>query len=64
MDQIVERLRAEFREMPGLRLTAAQTQRLYAIDAAICKSMLDALVETRFLRLTRRGSYARADGPS
>ena len=53
--------RCEFEEMPGLRLTAAQAQRLWGLHPATCQVFLDALVQARFLRRTRDGSYARAD---
>ena len=54
-----ERIRAEFLEMPGLRLTVVQVQRLCGVDAALCQSVLDALVEMRFLRANADGTYAR-----
>jgi hypothetical protein len=46
---LLERLRAEFLEMPGLRLTPAQVQRLCGIDPGMCQSLLDALVAATFL---------------
>ena len=56
---LLERLRGEFLEMPGLRLTLAQAQRLCGIDPGCCKAVLDALVEARFLCLKPNGMYAR-----
>jgi hypothetical protein len=38
------RVSAEFREMPGLRLTLAQAARLFGIDEARCACVLGALV--------------------
>ena len=55
----VVRLTAEFREMPGLRLTAEQTARLIGVDVETASSVLAALVERGFLRLTSNG-YVRA----
>ena len=55
----VERLRDEFLEMPGLRLTASQIQRLCGIDAAICNDALDVLVREHFLSAKRDGTYMR-----
>lgn len=56
------RIRGEFLEMPGLRLTAAQAARLWHIDAATCGEVLGRLVNDRFLTRTRAGDYVRANG--
>ncbi len=38
LDQrVLERIRAEYLEMPGLKLTADQLQRLCGIEQTICK---------------------------
>ena len=57
---MLERIRAEFLEMPGLRLTLDQTQRLCGVERTLCKSVLDALVDARFLCVKPGGAYARA----
>lgn len=63
MRSTIERLRAEFLEMPGLRLNAAQTQRLCGVDRTLCQDVLDALVDVKFLRVNADGTYSRlADG--
>jgi len=54
-------IRAEFLEMPGLRLTRTQAQRLWNLDAKACDAVLSALVNVRFLRRTDNGAYVRAD---
>ena len=59
MRRTIERLRAEFLEMPGLRLTMRQVQRLCGIDGAVCQGVLDALVACRFLRVNADGTYCR-----
>jgi hypothetical protein len=59
MRRTIERVRAEFLEMPGLRLTVAQTQRLCGVDATLCQNVLDALVDVNFLRVNPNGAYAR-----
>lgn len=56
---IVERLRAEYLEMPGLNLTVEQVQRLCGIDRTVCQSVLDALIEAKFLSGKSDGHYAR-----
>jgi hypothetical protein len=61
---LLSRVRAEYLEMPGLRLTVSQAQRLCGIEERLCETLLDLLVEERFLRRTRDGAYARlTDGP-
>ena len=59
MEQTLERLRGEFLEMPGLRLTVAQTERLCGVETLVCKAVLDALVDAIFLCVKADGSYAR-----
>jgi hypothetical protein len=63
MRHTIERLRAEFQEMPGLRLTAVQVQRLCGVNETMCQGVLDALVDVKFLRVNQDGTYARfSDG--
>ena len=54
------RARAEFLEMPGLQLTAAQAARPWASDHQVCRAVLTRLVESRFLVQTRYDTYAHA----
>ena len=59
MHAILERLRAEFLEMPGLRLTAEQVHRLCGVEPKTCRAALDALVSEKFLCAKSDGTYAR-----
>jgi hypothetical protein len=59
MQAILERLRAEFLEMPGLRLTAEQVHRLCGVEQKTCRAVLDALVSEKFLCEKPDGTYAR-----
>ena len=59
MHRTIERVRAEFLEMPGLRLTVAQAQRLFGVEPSICQAVLDTLVSLKVLRLTSTGHYVR-----
>jgi hypothetical protein len=59
--QVAERLRAEFREMPCMRLNVEQVCRLCGVDPAVCQAVLDTLVAENVLRLTADGCYVRAD---
>ena len=56
-EDLTARIRGEFHEMPGLRLTLAQAVRLWAIDAGVCDVLLDALVREKFLARTADGAY-------
>lgn len=58
-NRIVQRIRAEFLEMPGLRLTVRQAKRLCGVDDGLCEAVLDALVDLKFLSRNRDGSYSR-----
>ena len=60
MHHTLDRLRAEFLEMPGLRLTADQVHRLCGVERAACSWALDTLVEERFLSVRPDGTYVRA----
>ena len=60
-DVLVHRVRAEFNEMPGLRLTLAQATRLWRLEPAVCQEIIDTLVDSHFLRWTTSGMVMRAD---
>ena len=55
------RTKAEFLEMPGLTLTTEQATRLFALDQALCRSVLATLVESRFLVQTKSAAFARSE---
>jgi hypothetical protein len=57
--QMLERIRAEYLEMPGMRLTAEQVQRLCGVDASVCQLVMDSLVAMKFLCVHPDGTYAR-----
>ena len=59
VEHILRRIQSEFLEMPGLRLTCAQAQRLFDLDALVCESLLAALVDARFLVETSSGFFVR-----
>ena len=56
---LVERVRAEFLEMPGLQLTLEQAQRFWGIDRAACREVFDSLIEIGFLCVRPNGMYGR-----
>jgi hypothetical protein len=57
---ITERIRGEFREMPGLTLTVAQARRLWNVDLPTCTEVLLQLVDAGFLCCKADGTYGRA----
>jgi DNA-binding GntR family transcriptional regulator len=59
--EAVERIRHDFLEMPGMRLTSAQVERLSGLDGTICRRALDDLVRANFLCLRPNQRYARVD---
>jgi hypothetical protein len=58
------RIRAEYWEMPGLKLTPAQAQRLWGLDPASCDTLLTDLLSAGFLARTRDGAFVRHDRSS
>ena len=56
-DALVARIRGEFQEMPGLRLTVAEASRLWQLDASTCTAVVEALVVQGFLVCTRDGAF-------
>ena len=57
---LMERIRGEFLEMPGLQLTLPQAQRLWGLDPTACRHVVEALVDASFLRWTSSGAVMRA----
>ena len=62
IDDVLQRIQGEYVEMPGLRLTAAQAQRLWGLERDVCDALLGALVDSKFLSQTRDGAYVRTEG--
>jgi hypothetical protein len=53
----LELIQAEYREMPDLRLSKPQMQRLWGFDPFICDALVDALIAAGALRRMPNGSY-------
>ena len=62
-DELTSRIRGEYREMPGLRLTFAQACRLWQLDTTTCSAVLDNLIAQRFLYRTADGTYIALPAP-
>jgi hypothetical protein len=59
LDPVVARIRNEFLEMPGLRLSLPQAMRLWGLGREECVRVIETLVKTSFLQKTRRGEIVR-----
>jgi hypothetical protein len=59
-EAIVDRVVAEFREMPCLRLTPSQAQRLFGLRADVSARVIGSLVMSGQLRLDEDGRFAAA----
>ena len=60
--QLLTRIRAEYTEMPGLRLTLLQARRLWGLDVLTCAAALASLESAGFLAKTRDGAYILGTG--
>jgi len=63
-DELLRRIRAEYLEMPGLRLTAPQAQRLFGLDSETWGAASAALLDAKFLSHTHNGVFAMAAIPA
>lgn len=59
-EQLAQRIRSEYREMPGLNVTRDQARCLWALDPDVCDRLLAHLVRTGFLARTAQHTYVRA----
>ena len=55
---LIHRVRAEFLEMPGLRVTATQAERLFGLSPHSWQRVLETLKAAGFLSVTPRGQAA------
>ena len=59
--EVVELMRMEYAEMPELKLTFWQAQRLWNLSVEQCERALGTLMATGFLARTRDGAYVRRE---
>jgi hypothetical protein len=55
---LAARVRGEYEEMPGLRLTVAQAARLFGLAPAVAHAVLDDLRRASVLNCSDRGTYS------
>jgi hypothetical protein len=58
--ELLARIRAEYREMPGLCLTPAQAARLWGLTPSVCAAAIQTLVAEGALICTREVRYVAA----
>jgi len=56
----IQRIRCEYAEDPGLRLTCRQATRFFGLEQRTCQAILTALVAEGFLRSTAGEAFVRA----
>jgi hypothetical protein len=61
-EALVCRTIVEYQEMPGLRLSLAQAQRLFGLREDVCVRMLNTLVRQAILRVDANGAFVRNGG--
>jgi hypothetical protein len=62
ISNVLDVIKAEYREMPCLNLTKPQMQRLWGLETFVCDAVVDALVAAGVLRRTATGTYVAAGG--
>jgi hypothetical protein len=61
LDNTINRIKSEYREMPGLHLTFEQMLRLWRLDRTTCRTLVETLIDAQFLKPTDDGRYVRRD---
>ena len=60
---LIDRIRAEFTDLPGLKLTSAQACRLWQVDERECRAALATLIMEGFLSQTPSGVFVALPRP-
>ena len=59
LHELLRRIEGEYREMPGLSVTAAQAERLWGLDSTTCGFVLMTLMQRGVLKRTANGTFVR-----
>ena len=59
LHELLQKIEGEYREMPGLSVTAPQAQRLWGLDSTTCGFVLMTLIQRGILKRTASGTYVR-----
>jgi hypothetical protein len=57
VNELAERLRGMFLEVPGTRLSISQAARLAGVEASVCRRVLDTLAAARVLKSAADGTF-------
>ena len=57
---LLQRVREQYQDMPGLKLTKPQAMRLFGVAPSVCAATLRALVMENFLYRTEDGVFVRS----
>lgn len=57
LHNLLQRIEREYREMPGLSVTARQAEQLWGLDTTTCAFVLMMLVQRGVLKATASGTY-------
>jgi hypothetical protein len=60
---LLQRVREQYSEMPGLTLTKPQAMRLFGVAPSVCAAMFRALVMEDFLSCIGEGVFVRSTRP-
>jgi Fic family protein len=61
--KVIQRIQAEYMEMPGLKLTLPQAARLFGVSAHESQRVLSELMACGFLGRDQKGAYRRQPCP-
>ena len=64
MTALATRVRGEYTEMPGLRLTARQAARLFGVSPTVAEAVLHELRQASVLARSSNGSFSLVTEPS
>jgi hypothetical protein len=59
ISEAIARVKSLFLERTGSKLTAAETAKLSGVDLEVCRHILEALADGRFLNRSRDDTFAR-----
>ena len=59
LHELLQRIEADYRELPALNVTESQAQRLWGLDSTTCAFVLMTLMERGVLERTPTGTYIR-----
>jgi hypothetical protein len=59
LNELLQRIENEYREIPALSVTAPQAERLWGLDATTCSFVLMTLIQRGVLKRTPSGTYVR-----